>query len=573
MTNATMRDLSSHAYPDEAKVTDLDWTASIDFSSQTITAVAKLTVQHTANRVRLDVKDLVIRKILVVDGSTSTSASYSVHPLEKGKDHLGQCLEVELQSSNNGRSASASTSTSVVEIHYQTTEECSAAQWLPASQTAGKVHPYFFTQCQAIHARSLVPCQDCPGSKMTYKASVTVPSWSTCLMSALSKGSTKNDDETTTFFFDQPIPVPAYLIAVVVGELSGIDVSHRCKVWSEPSVVEAAAFEFSQTEDFLKIAEDLTFEYQWGRYDVLCLPPSFPYGGMENPCLTFVTPTLLAGDKSLADVVAHEIAHSWTGNLVTNETWAHFWLNEGWTTWLQRKIMAKIAEDKRVVDFDAIGGWEDLKESVELVSENFSRLVPDLGDDDPDEAYSSVPYEKGFNLLYNLEKRVGSEKFGSFAKAYLHKFKFSTCTSEEFRAFFQNYFEGDTSVESFDWNTWLYKGGMPPESPEFDRSLSEAAFELATSWVEFDDSVSASKPDLDISKWSSNMKTCFLDALLALCDGKNQYLKISSISAMNELYKFDKSKNSEILFRWCKMCIESGKCPRTYILKFYKERK
>ena len=392
-----------------------------------------------------------------------------------------------------------------------------------------------------------------------YSVSVTVPSWSTCLMSALSKGSsTKNADETT-FYFEQPIPIPAYLIAVVVGELSGIDVSDRCKVWSEPSVVEAAAFEFSQTEEFLKIAESLTFEYQWGRYDVLCLPPSFPYGGMENPCLTFVTPTLLAGDKSLADVVAHEIAHSWTGNLVTNATWAHFWLNEGWTTWLQRKIMAKIAGDDRIVDFDAIGGWEDLKESVELVTENFSRLVPDLGDDDPDEAYSSVPYEKGFNLLYNLEKRVGSEKFGAFAKAYLHKFKYSTVTSEEFRAFFQNYFEGDDSVQNFDWDTWLYKGGMPPESPEFDRSLSEAAFELATSWVEFDGGSSTTKPDVDISAWSSNMKTCFLDALLTLCDGRSELLRISTISVMNENYGFNKSQNSEILFRWCRICVESGK--------------
>eukprot|EP00985_Skeletonema_marinoi_P020991 scaffold12632_cov85-Skeletonema_marinoi.AAC.1 len=199
---------------------------------------------------------------------------------------------------------------------------------------------------------------DCPSVKFEYEARVSVPDWATCVMSALSKdGPSKNappppppssndDDDnnnttTTTFHFHQPTPIPSYLFALAVGQLSSMDISPRCRVWSEPSMVSAVAYEFAQVEQFLEVAEELTLEYQWGRYDILCLPPSFPYGGMENPCLTFVTPTLLAGDRSLADVVAHEAAHSCSGNLVTNETWEHFWLNEGWTVFLQRKIMAK----------------------------------------------------------------------------------------------------------------------------------------------------------------------------------------------------------------------------------------
>ena len=204
----------------------------------------------------------------------------------------------------------------------------------------------------------------------------------------------------------------------------------------------------------------------WGRYDVVCLPPSFPYGGMENPCLTFVTPTLLAGDRSLADVVAHEIAHSWTGNLVTNSTWEHFWLNEGWTTWLQRKIMAKMKDDDRFFDFDAIGGWKHLADDVALLPDDFSRLVPIIDGRDPDEAFSGVPYEKGFNLLVDLERRVGQQAFGQYAKTYLGTFKYITVTSTEFRTNFMNYFKvsdnGGGMGERYHWG--YYAVGDPPET-------------------------------------------------------------------------------------------------------------
>ncbi len=231
-----------------------------------------------------------------------------------------------------------------VVVNYQTAPGASALQWLPKEQTADKAHPYMFTQCQAIHARSLLPCQDSPSTKITYEARVVVPAWATALMSAVAVEPAAGKDEaggdgTKVFYYQQSVPIPSYLIALAVGQLESRELGPRCRAWSEPSMVERVAWEFADTERFLSIAEDILTPYEWGRYDVLCLPPSFPYGGMENPCLTFVTPTLLAGDRSLADVVAHEISHSWTGNLVTNHTWEHFWLNEGWTMWVQRKIM------------------------------------------------------------------------------------------------------------------------------------------------------------------------------------------------------------------------------------------
>jgi leukotriene-A4 hydrolase len=400
---------------------------------------------------------------------------------------------------------------------------------------------------------------------MTYDARVTVPKWATAVMSALSKDATKTNTVTTNykgdrvFEFNQPVPIPSYLFALAVGELDSRDISPRCRVWSEPSMVEAVAFEFSQVEDFLVAAEELTMPYQWTRYDLLCLPPSFPYGGMENPCLTFVTPTLLAGDKSLADVVAHEAAHSWSGNLVTNETWEHFWLNEGWTIFLQRKIMTKVHGDEKFFDFDAIGGWEDLKESVALMPDKYTKLIPDLGDDDPDDAFSSVPYEKGFNLLYTLERMVGADKFAGFMKAYFDKFKFATVTSQKFVEFFETYFKDVPAVRDFDWDKALHKPGMP-EAPTFDRTLSAECEGLSDAWISVDDGETVKEvlPKHDISEWSTGQKICFLDAMISTTTERKRPLSLSTIARMKEKYNMHESQNSEVLFRFCMLAVEAG---------------
>ena len=232
-----------------------------------------------------------------------------------------------------------------VKIDYSTTEKSGALQWLPPAQTDGKVYPFLFSQCQAIHARSMMPCQDTCGAKCTYDSKITVPKELTALMSARGNGEPAkpcSDGSMHTFFFNQPVACATYLVALAVGDLSFKATGMRTGVWAEPNVVEKAAYEFDGMEEMVNTGESICGEYVWGRYDVLCMPPSFPYGGMENPCLTFVTPTLLAGDRSLADVVIHEITHSWTGNLVTNSNWKHFWLNEGWTMFIQRKIVAKM---------------------------------------------------------------------------------------------------------------------------------------------------------------------------------------------------------------------------------------
>lgn len=540
-SSAAPVDRSSLSNPSLIAVKHIDWQVEVDFDTAILHGIATYTLDYVtkgAKVLRLDTSHL---KILGVSSGEQT-LSYTHHPTDPKKPHLGQQLSISLPPT-----------TTKITIQYETTKQSSAIQFLPPEQTAGKKYPYLFTQCQAIHARSLLPCQDRPGVKATYTATVTVPAWATCVMSAVMTSS-KEVDHKKVCVWNQEIPISSYLIAMAVGELAKKDISDRCAVWSEPSVVEAAAFEFAQTEEFLKIAEQIAgYDYVWGRYDLLCLVPSFPYGGMENPCLTFVTPTLLAGDRSLADVVAHEIAHSWTGNLVTNATWDHFWLNEGWTTWFQRKIMARIHKSDKFFDFDAIGGYKSLTDTVmSEMPEEYTRLVLDIGDQDPDEAYSSVAYEKGFNLLFALEQRVGTPAFEKFFQAYIAKFASKTITSEEFKVFFNQHFQGNEAIKDFDWNTWLYSPGMPPEEPKFDQTLAEESQKLAQAWFEVDRSGNM-VPSVNVGLWTSDQIVCFLDSLLDLVG--DQPLKLETLKAMKQQYGMESTKNSEILFRFCRLAI------------------
>ena len=374
-----------------------------------------------------------------------------------------------------------------VTIAYRTGPEATAIQWLEPSMTAGKKLPFLFTQCQAIHARSLVPCQDTPQVKTTYEAKVTVPTGLVATMSALGNGDAAAvAGDAATFSFNQPVAMAAYLIAIAVGDLKFKKLSDRCGVWAETSVVEEAADEFAEMEAMLSAAEQVCGPYVWGRYDVLCMPPSFPYGGMENPCLTFVTPTLLAGDRSLADVVIHEIAHSWTGNLVTNESWQHFWLNEGWTMFVQRKVMG-ILQGQPAAEFDAMSGTKRLVDSVDECGcdHTFSCLLPDLKNIDPDDAFSSIPYEKGFSFLWYLQTKAGgAEAFGPFVLAYMKEFAHRTLTSYDFKDFYLNFFKGNAGVADIDWDTWLLKPGMPPCDNVFDDSLEKACVALVDKWLD-----------------------------------------------------------------------------------------
>ena len=454
-----------------------------------------------------------------------------------------------------------------VRMSYSTSPECSALQWLPPAQTAGKVRPYMFSQCQAIHARALLPCPDAPTAKFTYEAKVTVPDWATALMSAVSSGAPTGPGGggTRTFSFEQSVPVPSYLVAIAVGELRGVSVGPRSTVWAEPSVVDAAAWEFMETESFIATGEELLgCPYIWKKYDILCMPPSFPYGGMENPCLTFATPTLLAGDRSLATVICHEVAHSWTGNLVTNHTWEHFWLNEGWTRWVENRIASKIAgggtKGEELYDFAMQESSTHLEDAILTFGKDnpLTALVPPLEGIDPDDAFSAVPYEKGLALLNHLTDVVGGRAaFEGFAKAYIGAFKMKTLTSADFRDFFLQWCEAqEVDASGVDWEAWLTLPGMPVVSKSFPDPLGASGTRLAERWLAEHSAADSSFAASDYEGMDTKIKIHFLETLLARSLAADvPPMTLAALDKMDKLYGLTASKNAELRVRWQRLCI------------------
>ncbi|XP_037072530.1 leukotriene A-4 hydrolase-like [Pollicipes pollicipes] len=536
-------DPSSFSCPEKAAVTALNLKLRVDFAAKALVGSAELTVerrQADATHVVLDTRDLDVSAVTDLDAGA---------PLEwsEGAVHaaLGRPLTVQLPAGGGAARLA---------IQYSTRPACTALAWLEPAQTAGRRHPYVFSQCQAIHCRSMVPLQDTPAVKFPFTAEVTAPAGLTALMSGLREGQ-EAAGEATTFRFRQPVPVPAYLIALAVGELESRSLGPRSTVWSEPEVVDKAEYEFADTERMLQTAEAICGPYVWGMYDLLVLPPSFPFGGMENPCLTFVTPTLLAGDRSLADVVAHEITHSWTGNLVTNRNWEHFWLNEGFTTFVERKIQGRLfGEPAR--HMSAQGGWKSLKDTIRTrgAEDPLTCLVPRLEGIDPDDAFSTVPYEKGHTFLWYLEQLVGGrDEFEPFLKAYIAKFKYKTLDSEDFRSFLTEFFAEKAAAGVFakvDWQAWFSTPGMPPHEPAFDTSMTDACSRLCRSWSAWAEGEPCPMTAADLDAMSSSQIIEFLAQLL-----EEQLLSVAKLQKMEELYGMNARRNAEIRFRWLRLCL------------------
>ncbi|PYH41886.1 bifunctional aminopeptidase/epoxide hydrolase [Aspergillus saccharolyticus JOP 1030-1] len=446
-----------------------------------------------------------------------------------------------------------------IEITLQTTEKCTALQWLTPAQTSNKRHPYMFSQCQAIHARSIFPCQDTPDVKSTIDFNISSP------LPVIASGlPVRNSLETplpsamTLYRFHQRVPIPSYLFALASGDITEAVIGPRSVVATSPDKLGECQWELeADTEKFIEAIEEIVYPYAWGKYNVLILPPSFPYGGMENPIFTFATPSIISKDRENIDVIAHELAHSWSGNLVTNASWEHFWLNEGWTTYLERRILAAVhGESYR--HFSALIGWKALTDSVEHFGHDheFTKLVTDLKGKDPDDAFSSIPYEKGFNFLFHLENLVGKHKFDQFIPHYFTQFKEKSLDSYEFKAtileFFQSDMEASKLLNELDWDRWFYAPGLPPK-PDFDTSLVDVVYSLSRKWKAMPGS--PFKPDSsDIKDLTANQIIVFLEQVLLFEEPLTPELS----RLMGEVYGLARSENIEVANLYFQVGLKAG---------------
>ncbi len=521
-----MARLDPHSYADVAQPHQrhLSWNAEVDFAGRTVQAMATLRFDRGGGPVDLDTRDLWIRSVTAPDGR---ALQFELGPPEP---ILGQRLRVELP---------AGVDTCV--IRYRTGPEASALQWLEPEQTAGGKAPFLYSQCQAIHARSVLPLQDTPRLRITYDAALTVPAGLRGLMAAGAVDrSVQGDGAVERYRMDEPIP--PYLFAFAVGDLASRELGPRSRVWAEPSVVVRAAHEFAGVDGMLTSAEALFGPYSWGRFDLLVLPPSFPYGGMENPRLTFLTPTLLTGDRSLVNVVAHELSHSWTGNLVSNATAEDFWLNEGFTVFAERRIL-EVLEGPEMVALHAAVGRQALDEAVANFRDRpaLTRLRTQLQGVDPDDAFSQVPYEKGYLFLRALEEAVGRPAFDRFLRRYMEAFRFQSITTEELLELVRTELPG--ALEAVNAPRWIDGEGVPPGAPVARSSRLEQV-----------EALKVQMPPAGAEDWSPWEWQVYLNQLPRPSPAE-------LMTALDERFHLTEAPNPEVLVAWLTVAIRSGHAP------------
>jgi aminopeptidase N len=532
LTTPDSKDIHSFAQPQVARVTHVALDLTADFKAKRLGGTATLDIQSApgAREVVLDSKGLAIARVTDQQGRDLPYTEGDADPV------LGSPLTVTLNGAKR------------IVITYQSAPNAAALQWLTPAQTAGKKHPFLFSQGQAILNRTWIPTQDSPGIRQTWEARIVVPAPLRAVMSGedlTPKGEAAKGGRAYRFRMNQP--VAPYLIALAVGDLAFRDLGPRSGVYAEPATIEAAAREFSDTERMITAAEELYGPYRWGRYDMIVLPPSFPFGGMENPRLTFLTPTIIAGDKSLVSTVAHELAHSWSGNLVTNATWSDFWLNEGFTTYFTSRIMEKLY-GKEATDRQIALGWDDLQSTMKDQGGPTGPktvLHIDLKGVDPDEGMTDIAYEKGAAMLRTLEQAVGRQRWDAYLRSYFDRHAFQPMTAQLFLADLRkNLLKGDPALErKLRLDEWVYKPGIPANVAPPPAEAFAAVDRLTKSYV-------AGGPvnQVPFATWSTSERLRFVNAL-------PRKLPPERLAELDRSFRLSASTNSEVLFAWLSLAI------------------
>lgn len=519
-------DPHSFAQPEIAVTKHLDLNLKVNFDQKILSGYARWTIsaQDKATEIVFDTRDLDIQKVTLGKAEKETTWTVAeAHPI------YGSALRVKIEPQ-----------TDLVTIYYATRPEAAALGWLDAAQTAGKKLPFLFTQGQAILTRSWIPCQDSPGIRITYNAAIETPKEMMAVMSA-ENPQQKSPDGQYSFRMEQPIS--PYLIALAVGDIAFQAVSNRTGVYAEPKVLPDAAWEFADMEKMVYAAESLYGPYAWGRYDLIVLPPGFPYGGMENPRLTFATPTVITHDRSLVALVAHELAHSWSGNLVTNATWNDFWLNEGFTVYFERRIMETLF-GKEYTSMLAVLEYGELLEEMKDIPSTDTRLKLELENRDPDDGTTAIAYQKGALFLQMLEEAAGREKFDAFVKRYFKEHEFQTMTTEKFLVYLKKNLLDPLQL-NVNAEEWVYQPGLPPNCPKLESKRLSVVESAASGTL---------PSKLQTIHWTSHEWVHYIIHLPETMDA-------AALGKVDQAFNFTNSGNAEILCAWYQKAIRQGYSP------------
>ncbi|GDY01204.1 aminopeptidase [Planctomycetota bacterium] len=524
-----LADIHSCARPDEVVVRHLELDLTLDFAAKIARGTCALTLDRklASAPLWLDTQDLAIESVLTDAGASVPFKLGARDPI------LATSLRIDLPKGCTH-----------VTLHYATRPNSAAMQWLDPAQTKGGKEPFLFTQGQAILTRSWIPLQDSPGVRATWRATIHAPAALRPLMSATTRGG----DAKSGYTFAMDKPVPSYLIALACGDLAERQISKRCAVWAEAAMIESAAAELEDMERMVASCEAQFGSYRWGRYDVLVLPPSFPFGGMENPCLTFATPTILAGDKSLVSLIAHELAHSWSGNLVTNATWRDFWLNEGFTVYVENRIMESLYGIERA-NMETVLAMKGLAEELKQLPPADQILHVDLTNRNPDDGMTGVPYEKGAAFLRLLEQQFGRARFDAFLRTWFDQHAFQSVTTAEFEAWLQRelFAKDAIAAQQIDLAAWIHQPGLPVNAPT---PQSQAFVDVDRLRAEVMQRQSADS--IRSVQWNTQQWLRFLD-------GFDVNAKL--LAEVDESHHFTQSGNCEIVCAWLQLAIAADYLP------------
>jgi aminopeptidase N len=536
LTTPEAHDAHSFARPEIARVTHVALDLDADFAARRLAGTATLDIEAAAGA-----------REIVLDSNGLEIASV--------RDSRGRPLRWELGTgdSSHGRPLTVAIGAERrIVVRYRTGPDAAALQWLTPEQTVGKRHPYLFSQGEAILNRSWIPTQDSPGIRQTWEARITAPEPLKVVMSGerLTPDGEPAGPGRRAFRFRMTHPVAPYLIAIAAGDMAFRPLGPRTGVWTEPAMLAAAASELRDAEAMVTAAERLYGRYRWGRYDMIVLPPSFPYGGMENPTLTFLTPTIIAGDRSLVGVMAHELAHSWSGNLVTNATWADSWLNEGFTTYFENRIMEAVYGRRRAAQEEALE-WDGMQAGLRQLGPDSPATALHAALDDPDGGNSGIVYGKGAIFLRTIERAVGRRRWDAYLRSYFDRHAFQPMTSARFLADLRaNLIRGDRALEQrLELDRWVFAPGLPANAPRPDPAAFAEVDEAERAFA------AGGAPDAAAwRRWNWAERVRFLQTL-------PRTLPAARLAALDRAFGLSQERNSEELFAWLRLALANRYAP------------